>query len=377
MADEIERPLIEMRREKKAEKGADAAAADPAAPKMPNEMQQRANRVIVELSEAKLLRAIYSERQLEEVLTDFWFNHFNVDARKGPDRFMSPSTSATSSVPMCSAASAICSGATAESPAMLFYLDNWMSADPNGPHPEARPPQLVRGPFGRRMFDRGRAPGATAERERPPRPERELRPRADGAAHARRRRRLHAEGRHRSRARVHRLDDPESAQGGGFVFEPRLHDTGEKIVLGHRDQGRRRRERRRAGARHPRLASLHGALHLDRARAPLRQRHAAAGARRSRGGALPRDRRRSARGDAHDPDVAGVPVAGRRRRQGEDALRIRRQRRARDTRATSPTRSRWCGRCSSSACRSTSASRRPATRTRPRPGSTRARWSAG
>ena len=39
--------------------------------------------MIVELAEQKLLRAIYSERQLEEVLTDFWFNHFNVDARKG------------------------------------------------------------------------------------------------------------------------------------------------------------------------------------------------------------------------------------------------------------------------------------------------------
>ena len=35
-----------------------------------------------------MLRAAYSERQLQEVLTDFWFNHFNVDARKGQVRFM-------------------------------------------------------------------------------------------------------------------------------------------------------------------------------------------------------------------------------------------------------------------------------------------------
>ena len=39
--------------------------------------------VVQELSQAKLLRAIYSERQLEEVMTDFWFNHFNVFAGKG------------------------------------------------------------------------------------------------------------------------------------------------------------------------------------------------------------------------------------------------------------------------------------------------------
>ncbi len=42
----------------------------------------------MELSQQKILRAVYSERQLEEVLTDFWFNHFNVDARKGPSAFL-------------------------------------------------------------------------------------------------------------------------------------------------------------------------------------------------------------------------------------------------------------------------------------------------
>ena len=41
-----------------------------------------------ELMQAKLLRAIYSERQLEEVMTDFWFNHFNVFIGKGADRYL-------------------------------------------------------------------------------------------------------------------------------------------------------------------------------------------------------------------------------------------------------------------------------------------------
>src|SRR5581483_11350728 len=44
--------------------------------------------VISELVESKLLRATYSERQLDEVMTDFWFNHFNVFAGKGADRYL-------------------------------------------------------------------------------------------------------------------------------------------------------------------------------------------------------------------------------------------------------------------------------------------------
>ena len=44
--------------------------------------------VLEELQEAKILRALYSERQLDEVLVDFWMNHFNVFAQKGPERFL-------------------------------------------------------------------------------------------------------------------------------------------------------------------------------------------------------------------------------------------------------------------------------------------------
>ena len=42
--------------------------------------------VVQESQQAKILRAVYSERQLQEVMTDFWFNHFNVYVQKGPDR---------------------------------------------------------------------------------------------------------------------------------------------------------------------------------------------------------------------------------------------------------------------------------------------------
>ena len=101
---QIERPLVEARRNRKEQ------AADSSQPSMPPEpVQQKANSVVVELSEQKILRAVYSERQLQEVLADFWFNHFNVDARKGRDRFSSPNTSARRSGRTCWGGSAICS----------------------------------------------------------------------------------------------------------------------------------------------------------------------------------------------------------------------------------------------------------------------------
>src|SRR4029077_4702109 len=126
---------IEARRAK--QKEAQAPQSQPAAGAPPDAIQQRANTVVVELSEQKILRAVYSERQLEEVLTDFWFNHFNVDARKGPARFMLTEYERDTLRPHVLGKFRDLLGATAKSPAMLFYLDNWQSADPNGPHLDA------------------------------------------------------------------------------------------------------------------------------------------------------------------------------------------------------------------------------------------------
>ena len=139
-------------------------------------------------------------------------------------------------------------GATAESPAMLFYLDNWQSAA--APVPDVRPPSGPEddGPGTRRLRPAtatiadalaGQAPAARSQRNRA---------RADGAAHARRRRRLRRRTCRKSRA-PHRLDDRPAASGGSFQFEPRMHDDGEKVVLGHRSI-RRRTQGRRAGPRH-------------------------------------------------------------------------------------------------------------------------------
>src|SRR5204863_5406284 len=75
---------------------------------------------------------------------DFWFNHFNVDARKGPTRFMLTGYERDVIRPHVLGRFRDLLGATAKSPAMLFYLDNWMSAAETGVG--AQPPQSARPP---------------------------------------------------------------------------------------------------------------------------------------------------------------------------------------------------------------------------------------
>ena len=88
------------------------------------------NRIIAELAMAKMDRAIYSNRQLEAVMEDFWFNHFNVFANKGADKWLLTSYVRDTIRPHTMDKFSDLLLATAKSPAMLFYLDNWLSADP-------------------------------------------------------------------------------------------------------------------------------------------------------------------------------------------------------------------------------------------------------
>jgi len=89
------------------------------------------NVVANDLTEAKLLRAIYSNHQLEELAVDFWYNHFNVFLNKGADRYMIPTYERDSIRPHVFGKFYDLLLATAESPAMLFYLDNWESVGTN------------------------------------------------------------------------------------------------------------------------------------------------------------------------------------------------------------------------------------------------------
>ena len=92
-----------------------------------------------ELQMSRILRAVYSERQLQEVLVDFWTNHFNVFAGKGADRWLLVSYDRDTIRPNTLGKFSDLLRATAESPAMLFYLDNFQSVSPNAPPPQPRP----------------------------------------------------------------------------------------------------------------------------------------------------------------------------------------------------------------------------------------------
>jgi uncharacterized protein (DUF1800 family) len=89
--------------------------------------------VAQDLMEAKLLRAVYSNRQLEEVLADFWYNHFNVFLEKGADHFLVTSYERDAIRPHVLGKFEDLLRATAQSPAMLFYLDNWESVGAESP----------------------------------------------------------------------------------------------------------------------------------------------------------------------------------------------------------------------------------------------------
>jgi uncharacterized protein (DUF1800 family) len=161
-----------------------------------------------DLSEGKLLRAIYSNRQLEAVLDDFWFNHFNVFLDKGADRYLVTEYERDTIRPRVLGKFRDLLEATAKSPAMLFYLDNWQSVGPNAAVLRGNQKKGVRGlneNYGRELLE------------------------------------LHTLGvdggyTQKDVTEVARcftgwtIADPQ--RGGTFVFNKRLHDAGEKTVLG-------------------------------------------------------------------------------------------------------------------------------------------------
>jgi len=90
---------------------------------------QGPGRITAELAMAKVDRAVYSQRQLEAVMEDFWFNHFNIFANKGDDRWLATAYVRDTIRPHTMGKFQDLLIATAKSPAMLFYLDNWQSVD--------------------------------------------------------------------------------------------------------------------------------------------------------------------------------------------------------------------------------------------------------
>jgi uncharacterized protein (DUF1800 family) len=211
-----------------------------------NETIRRDRQIITDLSEAKILRAIYSERQLEELLVDFWFNHFNVFAAKGPTRVWIGEFEREAIRPNVLGNFRTMLEAVAKSPAMLFYLDNWMNVrlrSVDSDRATARQVQQAR----RRLPPDSDPPSAKPPARR-----------ATGLNenYARELLELHTLGVDGGYTQQDVVDvaraftgwtlrfaegqiQPRSGQdlrlGGGrhFSFDPRLHGEGEKTVLGH------------------------------------------------------------------------------------------------------------------------------------------------
>lgn len=111
--------------------GGNRLSVDPnAVPRAIADDSKRPQRVVEELAMAKVTRAIYSERQLQQVMDDFWFNHFNVYAAKGEVKWYLTSYERDVIQPHTLGKFKDLVEGTAKSPAMLFYLDNFLSADP-------------------------------------------------------------------------------------------------------------------------------------------------------------------------------------------------------------------------------------------------------
>ncbi len=92
--------------------------------------QKQGREVTSQARAARLWRSIYSQRQLQEVMVDFWYNHFNVYAEKGLDRIWVGAYERQAIRPYALGKFRDLVGATARHPAMLFYLDNWRNVAP-------------------------------------------------------------------------------------------------------------------------------------------------------------------------------------------------------------------------------------------------------
>ena len=167
---------------------------------------QGLRRVAGEMQSTRVARAVLSERALQEVMTDFWLNHFNVYIQKGgPERYLLTSYENSAIRPNALGNFRSLLGAVAHDPAMLFYLDNWESQAERLPAAPRRKGGLNEN-YGRELLELhtlGVDGGYTQ---------------ADviGAARI-----------------LTGWTMKQPAKGGGFQFVAAMHDVGDKTVLGH------------------------------------------------------------------------------------------------------------------------------------------------
>jgi uncharacterized protein (DUF1800 family) len=197
----------------------DALAADPQL----RDLARRAQRIVGDVQSAKLARAVVSERQLDEVMVDFWENHFSVYSGKGQTRLFLASYDRDVIRPHALGKFRDLLGAVAKSPAMLFFLDNWQSAA------DSTHPTLATARGAQRRFGVVR---------RPAQPQR--RARGLNENYARELMELHTLGVDGGYSQKDVIEVARALTGwtmnpreGAFVFRPEIHDAGTKVVLGH------------------------------------------------------------------------------------------------------------------------------------------------
>jgi uncharacterized protein (DUF1800 family) len=213
----------------------DAKPTPPPVPPEVRQVQQAQQNVMNELMQSRLLRDVDSDKQLQEVLTDFWFNHFNVFVGKGQVRDYLTAYERDVIRPHVLGNFRDLLGATAHSPAMLFYLDNWQSSTPNAP-------AMLSPEMERRILNNPRM--AAAQRQQMVsrlQAAQKNAPKGLNENYGRELMELHTLGVDGGYTQddvinVARaftgwtIDRPQ--QGGGFVFRPQMHDTAEKTILG-------------------------------------------------------------------------------------------------------------------------------------------------
>jgi uncharacterized protein (DUF1800 family) len=176
-------------------------------PRPPHNPQE----VVTDLQRAAFLRAVYSERQLNEMMVAFWENHFSIYSQKDADRWLLTQFDREAIRPFALGKFRDLLEATAKSPAMLYYLDNWQSSAPKTyPATKDRPARTVGGlneNYARELME------------------------------------LHTLGVDGGYTQKDVVEVARCFTGwtiakpnevGLFMFNPNMHDNGEKIVLGHR-----------------------------------------------------------------------------------------------------------------------------------------------
>ena len=205
------------------------------------QMQNGRRQVVTQLQSSRVARAVGSERQLQEVMTDFWENHFNVFLGKGaPEPYYMVDFDQNVIRPNALGKFRDLLEATAKSPAMLFYLDNARSMA------DSTQPTLAAGggreAVGVRRGIRGMLGPMRMPPQRPPQQQQRQR-QGLNENYGRELLELHTLGVDGGYTQQDVINVARAftgwtirppAQGGGFIFRPQVHDAGEKVVLGHK-----------------------------------------------------------------------------------------------------------------------------------------------